>query len=114
MTTLTAAMVMSEDQVARAVAQMVKQLGLLGYHTFDSRRSASGFPDWLIVGPGGVIFRELKRQNKNPTRAQQAWLDALTAAGADAGTWRPSDLLSGRIARELNALARAKTRTGAA
>jgi hypothetical protein len=92
---------MSEADVERAVAHNVKQLGLLGYHTRDSRRSPEGWPDWVLCGPGGVLFRELKRQQGNPTPQQQAWLDGLTAAGLDADVWRPADLLSGRIAREM-------------
>jgi hypothetical protein len=103
--TCPAAATMSEADVERAVARNVKQLGLLGYHTRDSRRSPHGWPDWVLCGPGGVIFRELKRQEGKPTRAQQAWLDGLAAAGLDAGVWRPADLLSGRIAREMAALA---------
>jgi hypothetical protein len=78
---------------------------VLAYHTFDSRRSASGFPDFVCVGPRGVLYRELKRQDKKPTPKQQEWLDALSAAGEDAGVWRPYDYLSHRVARELAALA---------
>ncbi len=58
-----------------------------------------------IAGAGGVLVRELKREGKNPTREQQQWLDFLAAAGIDAGVWRPSDLVSGRIARELAVVA---------
>lgn len=86
---------------------MCKQLGLTWYHTRDSRGSDQGWPDLVIGGgrSGRVIFRELKREGKDPTPAQRAWLGILTAAGLDAGVWRPSDLLSGRVARELAALA---------
>jgi hypothetical protein len=59
----------------------------------------------VLSGKCGVIFRELKRQDGKPTKAQQAWLDALTTAGMDAGVYRPSDLLTGRLAAELAALA---------
>lgn len=83
------------------VRTIVKGLGLLAYHTKDSRRSAKGYPDWTIVGKRGVLFRELKTQRGKVTREQQAWLDALSAAGQDACVWRPEDLLSGRMAREL-------------
>jgi hypothetical protein len=89
------------DSLDAHIRRLTSDLGLLRYHTHDSRRSPGGFPDLVCVGPGGVLFRELKREGRNPTPAQQRWLDALTAAGSDAGVWRPSDLLSGRIAREL-------------
>jgi hypothetical protein len=77
----------------------------LKQHNSDSRKAHRGWPDWTIGGPCGVLFRELKRESESPTDEQQAWLDTLTASGADADCWRPSDLLSGRIAREIAALA---------
>lgn len=94
------------DSLDAHVRRLMKDLGLLGYHTNDSRRSQGGFPDWMIAGPRGVLFRELKREGKNPTAAQQVWLDTLTAAGEDADVWRPSDLFSQRIAHELAAISR--------
>jgi hypothetical protein len=88
------------------------QLGLKWFHVHDSRRSPSGWPDLVIARHhvhghpwGAVVFRELKAQAGKVTPAQEAWLEALTWAGLDAGVWRPSDLLSGRIARELAAVA---------
>ncbi len=85
--------------------------GLLRQHNSDSRRAHRGWPDWVIGRrdrpgtPGTVIVRELKREGEDPTPEQQDWLDALAAAGLDAGVWRPRDLYSGRIQRELAALA---------
>jgi hypothetical protein len=93
------------DSLDAHVRRLMKDLGLMKYHTLRSIGSEQGYPDWTIVGPGGVLFRELKRQGKDPTPAQQAWLDALSAAGQDADVWRPECLLSGRIARELAAIA---------
>jgi hypothetical protein len=103
-----AAALMSEDDVEAGMRRILKDLGLrLAYHPWKlhAKRAREGFPDWTIAGPGGLIFRELKKQAGDPSPAQQRWLDALAAAGTDARVWRPSDLLSGRIARELAALA---------
>jgi hypothetical protein len=63
-----------------------------GYHTFDSRRSASGFPDLVLVRER-VVFAELKSETGKLSAAQVAWLEALEAAGAEAYLWRPSDLV---------------------
>lgn len=91
------------DSLDAHVRKLIKDLGLRAYHTHDSRRSPSGFPDWVITGKR-TIYRELKREGKNPTEAQQDWLDALAAALDDAAVWRPSDLLSGQIQAELVAI----------
>lgn len=66
-------------------------LGWKGYHTHDSRRSPSGFPDWILVRGERWIAAELKRQNGTTTRAQDLWLMACGHAGAETYIWRPSD-----------------------
>lgn len=96
---------MSEGELDRAVRRIARDLGVLMYHTFDSRRSEPGFPDLVLVGKWGVMYRELKKENGRLTVAQKTWLAALQEAGQDAGTWRPSALISGDVARELAALA---------
>jgi len=77
---------------------------------FANRLGASrGFVDLLIVGPGGVLFRELKTDaGTYPGRglrpAQTIWKYRLQAAGLDWGLWQPKDLASGRIGAELDRL----------
>jgi hypothetical protein len=93
------------DSLDAHVRKLCDDLGLLRYHTHDSRRSPRGYPDLTLCGLGGVAFRELKAQQGKVSREQQVWLDALAAAGADVDVWRPADLLSGRVARELAAIA---------
>ena len=62
-------------------AQIVELVGLLGgmvYHTYDSRRSASGFPDLTIVTRDRrLIFAELKNDRGRLTEYQKSWLEAL-------------------------------------
>lgn len=93
---------MREEDLAVEVVKYAKVLGLLRYHTYRSQRSEPGFPDEVLVGRR-VLYRELKRAGKNPTPAQQHWLDRLAAAGQDVGVWRPEDLVSGRILQEMRA-----------
>lgn len=79
---------------------------LLAYHTHDSRRSQPGFPDLVIVGPGGVLFVELKSETGRLSPDQKTWQEALAAApGVRWLLWRPADLHSGRIDEELRKLA---------
>ena len=56
------------------------------YHTYDSRRSPGGFPDWVLVHPGQrrVLFVELKGFGGLVSDEQRAWIGDLDAAGAEA------------------------------
>lgn len=65
----------------------------------------AGFPDLVIVGPGGILYREMKTDAKYPSPAQRAWGAKLTEAGGDWGVWKPKDLLSGLIHAELKGVA---------
>lgn len=75
----------------------------LRYHTRNSRGSAPGFPDLVLVNTrtGRILWRELKTNKGRISPEQREWLDGLTAAGQDAGVWRPNDLDSGLILAEL-------------
>ncbi len=61
------------------------------YFTQRSDRSPAGFPDLWLTRNGVLLVRELKRDGKVPTDAQQHWLRALRLAGVDAKVWRPQD-----------------------
>src|SRR6185437_6320236 len=100
------------DSLDARIRRLCEDLGLLRYHTHDSRRSPAGYPDLTIVGPRGVLFRELKTQRGKISAEQQRWLDALTAAGQNAAVWRPASLLSGAIAAELTAISAWRVRRG--
>ncbi len=91
---------MTEAELLSTVRDACKWAGLLCYHTHCSRRSEPGFPDLVVVGPRGVIFRELKAERGRLTADQQTWLDRLAEAGADAAVWRPADW-PGRVLAEL-------------
>lgn len=78
---------MTEAALLANVVEACRWLGLRCYHTHDSRRSAAGFPDLVIVGRR-VAFVELKA-NSRISREQQAWIDDLAAAGEWVYVWRP-------------------------
>jgi hypothetical protein len=90
---------MSEKQFQAVVVASAQRHGWLIYHTYDSRRSAPGYPDLHLVHVAGhrTIFRELKTETGRLSPDQRVWLDALTAVGADADVWRPTDWFTGRI-----------------
>jgi hypothetical protein len=91
---------MTEAQLQAAVLDMCKLFGLHAYHPWISVRSEKGWPDLAICGRE-LIFRELKNDTNNATPAQVEWGKRLTFAGLDWDIWRPADLRSGRIQKEL-------------
>lgn len=78
----------------QAVVRVAKQAGFLCYHTYDSRRSPSGFPDLVLChpAPGHPLYTiELKTDTGSVSQAQQAWLDALgQCTEVVTGIWRPA------------------------
>lgn len=60
-----------------------------------------GFPDLVVVGHGRVLWRELKVGRNTLSDEQAAWLEALRAAGQDAGVWTDRDWLDGLIEVDL-------------
>jgi hypothetical protein len=105
---LLAARSASERDLSDAIRELAARYGYLAYHTFDSRKSAPGFPDWILVKHGikrngRLVALELKTERGQPTPEQLAWIGALsTIPGCDARIIRPSglqaaaDLLAGK------------------
>lgn len=95
---------MSEKDFQTGVLKLALFHGFkLRYHVFDSRRSAPGFPDLVLVNPrtGRVLWRELKKNSGRVSPDQREWLEGLAACGMDAGVWRPNDLDSGLVLAQL-------------
>ena len=91
---------MTEAQFQRQVLQLAGLFRWACYHTHDSRRSKSGFPDLVLVKPGRpVIFAELKSDTGETSAEQDEWLTLLRTTPSQAFLWRPKDLID--IARIL-------------
>lgn len=97
---------MTEAELMEAIRAMVNDLGLLAFHAADSRRSwGRGYPDLTIVGRGGTIWHECKTEAGSLSPEQRQWGEALKRAGQNWAVWRPRDLMSGGIGRQLADLA---------
>lgn len=81
---------MTEAELQQRITDLCDWMKLTWHHETDSRRSKAGFPDLVIVGPGGVLFAELKTEKGRVSPEQQVWLSALELAGAEVYVWRPS------------------------
>lgn len=92
MTSFTPLADLTEAQLTTQVVDLARTLGFdLIYHTYDSRRSAHGFPDFVIARER-TIFLELKAERGKPTPDQRRWLRGLLDAGSEAYLIRPRDL----------------------
>ena len=75
--------------------QVVKLAQLCGwrpYHTRDSRRSAAGFPDLILIKDADLIAAELKVGARTSSPEQLYWLGIVRPAcrAALAIVWRPN------------------------
>lgn len=87
------ASMMSERDLQRQVVDLAELRGFMTYHTFDSRRSAAGFPDLVLVRAPRVVFAELKSERGAMRDDQFRWLEALGNCNTvESHLWRPTDL----------------------
>lgn len=83
---------MTEDQLLAGLIEHAQFHGWLAYHTHDSRRSAEGFPDLVLLRPPDLILWELKTEKGKVSAEQQVWLDRLAEAHTiEAALIRPAD-----------------------
>lgn len=83
---------MTERAWMRQVIDLAQLHGYLVYHTHDSRRSAAGFPDLLMVRRGRLLAIECKSERGRVTPEQMAWIELLdTVPGVTAMVARPRD-----------------------
>lgn len=103
---------MSEAELQREVIECAQYLGYRVAHfrparTKDGWRTpvaadGRGFPDLVMVRehPAGherVVYAELKSQTGEVEPDQQAWIDALRAAGEEVYVWYPRHWSSGLV-----------------
>lgn len=69
---------MKERDLQTTILQAASLFGWRAYHTFDSRRSAYGFPDLVIAGHGKLIMWELKAKLGSLTHHQADWMGTLS------------------------------------
>ena len=98
---------MTEAELEVEITDLCEELGLLWHLCTDSRRCRGkrGFPDLVVAGPGGHLFRELKGEYGTTSAGQDAWHWTLHQ-GKGGGpcpykVWWPEDWRSGKIRDEL-------------
>jgi hypothetical protein len=81
----------NEAEFQSEVIAFATRHGWRHYHTHDSRKSVSGFPDLILIRGPVLLVAELKVGDNEPTADQLTWLEAFAAAGVQTFVWRPSD-----------------------
>src|SRR5262245_24961786 len=83
----------TEAQWTNLLLDLAAWWGWRAYHTYDSRKSAPGFPDLALVRPPRLIFAELKVGRGRLSADQQRWLRDLLRCGGNVEmyVWRPQD-----------------------
>jgi hypothetical protein len=95
-----------ERDLAGILELALREAGARYYHTHDSRRSAEGWPDYVISieldDAGQLLFCEIKKAGGCPTIPQAEWLLAIARArqpailaGGAAGISSVIDLVRG-------------------
>lgn len=95
---------MAEHTLQEHVRATCKALRVLHWHHLRSKGTEPGWPDSFMVGPAGVLVRELKVQRATRgrlTKDQAEALEAMRTQGLDAGVWRPADWYAGVIQEEI-------------
>lgn len=95
----------SEAELDAQVRAECEQRGILRFTAPDARRCVPGWPDLVLIGRSGILFRELKAEQGRLAREQWSLGKRIEAAGGDWAVWRPVDLASGLVLVELDALA---------
>lgn len=86
-----------EAPFMQQVIDLFRISGWGAYHTYDSRRSAAGFPDLAFCYPphggytGVQLVVETKTEKGKPTPEQDHWLALYRGAGVLVRVWRPRD-----------------------
>jgi hypothetical protein len=94
--------IISEADLQQTIEHMCSLLPVMSHHCADARKCrGNGWPDHVIVGPYGVLFRELKVAGRPPTLEQRRIGELLKAAGCDWGVWTERDYSSGEIRWQL-------------
>lgn len=93
------------DSLEANLRRLMAKYGIWGYHPRNSVGSEKGWVDWVLLGPAGVIFAELKSEYGKLSAEQVDVGYKLRRAGGRYALWRPSDFYSGAIERALAGLA---------
>lgn len=98
---------MTGAEIDRRITRWLKRMPtVMGYHHPDSRcATLAGFPDWVFIGPGGILYRECKGARDVLSLDQRRVGRHIMHAGGDWMVWGPRDIINGQAEKELRRIA---------
>jgi hypothetical protein len=87
----------NERDFQQQVLDLARLYQWAAYHTFDSRRSAVGFPDLVLVRAPEIIFAELKAEKGRLSPEQREWIAALGLVEEAIAQRTPEHLIRDRL-----------------
>lgn len=87
----TLAATMNEKEWQELVLHFARLHDWWCFHPYDSKKSAPGWPDLVMIRPPEFVVVELKTDKGTVTDSQRQVLAALEECGIEAHLWRPSD-----------------------
>ena len=81
----------TERDFQAAIIEVAEINGWYVYHTYDSRRSAAGWPDLVLLRAPRIIIAEVKSATGKLREAQRDVLQMLDSCGIETHVWRPAD-----------------------
>lgn len=94
---------MTEAELQGETEAILRKSGLMWHHCRDVRHCSGprGFPDLFVAGRGGLLIPELKTEHGELSSGQRLWRWTLLASGQPWRLYRPADLESGLIHKEV-------------
>lgn len=94
--------IVTEEALLAEVLRLTELHGCITHHCNQAFRcTGDGLPDLIVCAPYGLLLAELKTDYGVLSSAQVTWKHTLLAAGAQWRLWRPQELHSGLIERQL-------------
>jgi hypothetical protein len=81
----------TESDFQSNVVELAHLQGWWSFHPHDSRRSAPGWPDLVLLRPPEALFVEVKTDRGRLSPVQVDVLDTLRECALEVHVWRPRD-----------------------
>ena len=85
---------MTHKELQSSIIEIATKFGWQHYHTFNSRKSDTGFPDLVLIHAdrGRIVYAEIKSDTGKTSHEQDEWLEMLARCDQEVYIWYPRHL----------------------